>query len=399
MTDGRVIRIKDIRKENILENGQAFVRVTARISKEEKGTPAGEMSIWFQTDEEYGKYLTDDRADAFVVGILYTALSTGCDIHSEVPVSSGLLYQLNEYYLPSLAGMLEKKAVYVSAPEIGKIAECENAVGTGYSGGVDCFYTVLQHTGERLKDHPYRPALTHIVVTNAGVFEGEHAHRTFENAVENARSVAKEIGLKTVGLDSNIQLALDEHYLSTYSIRLCASALSLQGLFGTYLLSSGHPYEDFRLNKNNISYADLLTCQMLSTESLRFIGFGGGVRRIDKIRALADFPACYTRLHSCFVNPVDEKNCGHCKKCRMDTTNLWAIGALDRFSAVYDIAQVERDRDVNIAFLMVAREEPLFEEALREMKLRGLEIPPRSRILARQFKLSIGNLKEKDGQK
>ena len=392
MTDKRIIRISDVRKEK--------GRLTARIFKEENGSRTGEMSIWFQTDEENAKYLTDDRADAFVVGLLFTAVSTGCDIYSDVPVSDCLLYQLNEYYLPSMDKMLDNGPTHLFAPEIKTKVKCENAVGTGYSAGVDSSYTVCQHTGDRLKDAPYRPALTHLVIINAGVFEGENAHKTFENAVENAWSLAKEMGLKAVGIDSNIQYVLDEHYLSTYSLRLCSAILALQGLFGTYLLSSGgHAQESFKMIKENNAYGDLLTCQMLSTATLRFISFGAGVRRIDKIRTLVDFKPCYTRLHPCFVTPVGTKNCGHCKKCRRDSISLWAMGALDRFSEVYDIAHIERDRDVNIAFLLASSDDPLYMEALQEMKLHGLEIPARSRILAQQFKRSMGNLREKEGQK
>ena len=397
MSGGRIIRIKSLLKEEIRENGQNYARITARIAKENNGCPEGEMSIWYQTDEENGKYLTDDRADAFVVGLLFTAVSTGCDIHSDVSVSDSLLYQLNEYYLPSMDKMLDNGPTHLFAPEIKTKVKCENAVGTGYSAGVDSFYTVCQHTGDRLKDAPYRPALTHLVIINAGVFEGENAHKTFENAVENAWSLAKEMGLKTVGIDSNIQYVLDEHYLSTYSLRLCSAVLALQGLFGTYLLSSGgHAQESFKMVKENNAYGDLLTCQMLSTAKLRFISYGAGVRRIDKIRTLVDFKPCYTRLHPCFVTPVGTKNCGHCKKCRRDSTSLWAMGALNRFSEVYNIPQVERDRDVNIAFLLATSNDPLYAEALEEMKLHGFEIPARSRILAQQFKRSLDNLKEKE---
>ena len=75
------------------------------------------------------------------------------------------------------------------------------------------------------------------------------------------------------------------------------------------------------------------------------------------------------------------------------------MGALDRFSEVFDIPQVERDRDVNIAFLLATSNDPLYEEALEEMKIHGFEIPARSRLLAQQFKRSMGNLREKEGQK
>ena len=395
MTDKRIIRIKSLCKEEVRENGQGYARITARIAKENNGLPEGEISLWFQTEEENGKYLICDRSDAFVVSLLYTAVSTGYEIYSDVPVSSCLLYQLNEYLLPSLAEMLEKKTICVHAPENREKVSCENAVGTGFSGGVDGFYTIYSHTGDRLQSAPYRPALTHLTVINAGVFEGENHRKAFEKTLSLARSLAKELGLKAVGIDTNLHLVLDEHYLSVYSIRLCASSLALQKLYGTYLLSSGHSQDSFRMARDNISFGDLLTCQSLSTESLRFIGFGGGIRRVDKLRALANYHVCYSRLHSCFVTPPDEKNCGHCKKCRMDKLSLWALGALDKFSGVYDLDLAEKERVADIAFLMANIDEPMYQDTLNLMKEAGLEIPQRSRILALQFKRSMDNLKNK----
>ncbi|MBP5757067.1 MAG: hypothetical protein J6W39_05740 [Spirochaetales bacterium] len=149
------------------------------------------------------------------------------------------------------------------------------------------------------------------------------------------------------------------------------------------------------MDRINISFGDLLICQMLSTESLRFIGYGGGIRRVDKIRALVNYPVCYSRLHSCFVTAPDEKNCGHCKKCRMDILNLWALGALDKFSGVYDLEQAEKERAADIAFLLANNDEPMYQDTLDLIKEAGLEIPQRSRILAQQFKRSMDMLKRK----
>ncbi|MBP5756045.1 MAG: hypothetical protein J6W39_00510, partial [Spirochaetales bacterium] len=80
MNDERIIRIKSLCKAEVRENGQSYARLTARIAKENNGISEGEISLWFQTDEQNGKYLTDDRSDAFVVSLMYTAVSTGYEI-------------------------------------------------------------------------------------------------------------------------------------------------------------------------------------------------------------------------------------------------------------------------------------------------------------------------------
>ena len=396
MKTREAFHIRNVRREQENTDAGAFARLAARITAGDESGSCRETELWFRVREPYGRYLTDSQADAFAVSLLYTAACTGRDILSDVPVSGRLLYQLNEYMLPSLAGMLGKEPVRVRAPAAREPLPCEGAVGTGYSGGVDSFFTISQHTGMALQDAPWRPALTHILVINAGVYEGPDARVVFENACRDAEEAGAALGLKAVGIDTNLHPALKECYLSVSSFRLCAAVLSMQGLFGTYLLSSGNTHEYFRLAQKDIASVDLLTCGMLSTETLRFTGFGGGTPRIEKIRALTEYAPCYTRLHPCFVNPVTEMNCGHCKKCRRDTVSLWAMGALDRFSAVYDVKRAERERTVSIAFLLANSGVGFYREALDEMERAGIAVPARSRILAEQFRRSMSYLEKKD---
>ena len=79
----------------------------------------------------------------------------------------------------------------------------------------------------------------------------------------------------------------------------------------------------------------------------------------------------------------------------MDILNLWALGALDKFSGVYDLEQAEKERAADIAFLLANIDEPMYQDTLDLIKEAGLEIPQRSRILAQQFKRSMDILKKK----
>ena len=73
------------------------VRLCAKLT-----FPDLEQIAWFETEEEYVKYFTTDRADAFVVAFLTSAMKAGEDIVSEAPVTKRLLYQLNRQLIPAL---------------------------------------------------------------------------------------------------------------------------------------------------------------------------------------------------------------------------------------------------------------------------------------------------------
>ena len=63
-------------------------------------------TLWISINKEYSKYLVYKRSDCFVLALAFTATSLGENIVTDVPVSSRLLYQLNTYFLPSLAKIL-----------------------------------------------------------------------------------------------------------------------------------------------------------------------------------------------------------------------------------------------------------------------------------------------------
>lgn len=58
--------------------------------------------VWFEVDKEYGKYIVTERADAYVIGLLYWAMKNGHDITCECPVTEELLYNLSTILVPTL---------------------------------------------------------------------------------------------------------------------------------------------------------------------------------------------------------------------------------------------------------------------------------------------------------
>ena len=54
---------------------------------------------YFEFEPEYSKFLCDERSDAFVTGLLTTAMENNMDIEFEAPISEQLYYQLMTYYI------------------------------------------------------------------------------------------------------------------------------------------------------------------------------------------------------------------------------------------------------------------------------------------------------------
>lgn len=243
-----------------------------------------EMTLWFGVDSSQQQYLCDTRSDAFVMALLPTAMRGGQDIVCHTPISSRLKYQLEYYLIPALTATGDwYHPIRIHAPMENKPVPNAGGVGLGFSGDVDCSYSLMTH-GEG-SAYP----VTHLAVFNLGAFEGETSRASFCNACKNTRIFAREQGLELVGLDSNINDVLPEQYLDVCSFRNLSGALALQGLFSVYLLSSGHDVAGFALDVHNASRFDLLTVHCTQTESLTVYLSGSQIKRCDKLAALADW--------------------------------------------------------------------------------------------------------------
>lgn len=359
-------------------------RLCADIMLNNRGT-----TLWFGVDEAQEDYLCADRSDAFVMALLPTAMRGGHDISCETPMSERLHYQLENYLIPSLcaAGDLYHP-MSIRAPLASGCVETKGGVGTGFSGGVDCLYSILTHgTGS---DYP----VTHAAVFNVGVYEGPGFREGFRKACRNARQCVEDMGLELVGLDSNISQVLPERFLDVYSFRNLAGAMALQGLFSVYLLSSGHDVANFSFDLHNSATYDLLTVHCAQTESLRFYLSGAQVTRAKKLEILSDWEPAHRWLHLCIFGHAGEKNCGHCKKCARDMTTLYALGTLDRFGAVFDIPTYQKALPQRIGFVLANRGNHLYDETLSLLERNGTPIPPAAYACEKQFRRAMVHLQK-----
>ena len=341
------------------------------------------QTMWFSVPPEYGKYLTDDRADAFVAGIFTTAMREGADIVCEAPVSRRLLYQLGRHLIPMMAANMGGvfHAVKIQAAPADVKLPCAGAVGTGWTGGADCMFTLMKNLRA---EEPSR-RLTHLLITSNGALEDKDNSALLQRLVEEARAgIAAETGLKVLGVDTNLQELQPEPFLSVAAFRHCAVALALQKLFGAFFWSSTYEFARFAFDPNNSGYYELVIYSSFETDATALYSAGGAYSRAQKLRALSDYPPAHKYLHPC-VHPVG-KNCGRCGKCVRTEAALYALGTLARFAEVFDTDAFERDKDWYFAQLLAHERSQHYGEALVLLRQRGIEPSPEARRMARTLR-------------
>ena len=342
--------------------------------------------LWFRVDEEYERYLVDDRADAFVAALLTPAMKAGADIVPDAPLSRRLLYQLRHYLIPVLSANLEGyHSISLRAEPMDVKLPCENAVATGWTGGVDSMYTLMRTIDA---EEPSR-RLTHLMVADNGALEGEDTPGQQRAMIEYARqTVGRELGLPVVGIGSNIQELFFEPFLEVTAYRQAAVILAMQKLFGVYYNSAAYEFSRFAFVVENCAYYELVILDNFQTDSTVFYSAYGAVSRAQKLRELSDYPLAWRYLHPC-IRQVPAKNCGRCGKCVRTMTALYGLGTLEKFSQVFDVGAFRRDKDWYVANTLAHKESQHYGEALVLMKHRGLEPSEHAKRMARSMRAAM----------
>ena len=331
-----------------------------------------EACVYFSVEQEYGSYLTDDRADAFVVGFLTTAMRLGEDIVCASPISRRLYYQLTNYLIPCMAANMEiYHPIAIHAPLTDAVLPCQKAVGTGWTGGVDCMYTLMTHLEAQ---EPSR-RLTHLLIANVGTLESEDNPALLEIMAQKAKNgIAAEMGLQVISVDSNLQLLQDENYLAVAGFRLPAAVLALQKLFGVFLHSGAYEFSKFSFDPENSAYYELLALSCYETDTTVFYSTGSQISRIQKLRELSVYPPAQKYLHPCIYAHIE--NCGKCGKCVRTEAALYALGTLERFDKVFDVDAFYQKLNDHLVDVLMNGHKQHYGEVLDEMKRNGIPMPP-----------------------
>lgn len=308
---------------------------------------------YFDVEKNSGRYLTPERSDAFVMGLLTTAMENGYDIEFAAPMSARLFFQIQDFYIPMIVKYNQKfgmHSIQLIGPVDDQMINSEGAVATGCSAGVDSLYTVVKY-GIECEDKKHR--LTHLVCASSGTLDNDHERimTTYKNVYGRVKRIAKETGLTAVGCYNNLHefykfpyKGFSNIYTTTYG----AVAYALQQLISVYYQSSGDPIELFTLDLglakgSDGSVFDTFTLPCMNTENITFYQTGLNLTRMEKEKYIADFPVAQKYLSVCGIeycggNSSERPcNCSRCRKCLRTMAYLYATGKLDDFEKVFDV--------------------------------------------------------------
>lgn len=303
--------------------------------------------LWYEVEKKYAKYLTNERADAFIVGLLWYALKHQHDILVLSPMSERLYYTINKYLAPLMAEIWGYKTIRVLCESLSsKPISNANAVGTGLSCGIDSLSTICEHMKD---DVPNGNKITHFTFFNVGShkdFGGEAAVRVFKNRLKNVKACADELGKELITVDSNLSDLLQMGFALTNTQRTISAVLALQKLFKTYYQSSGIHIQDFKLTKKDPACYDIFNLNMLSTENISLFSSCTNYTRVEKTRMVANFEPSYKYLNVCEKATF---NCGVCSKCLRTLLTLEIIGAIDKYKSIFNVDAYLKKRAKYIA--------------------------------------------------
>jgi hypothetical protein len=340
--------------------------------------------LFYEVDDEYEEYLCYERSDAFLLGILEYAMYFGFDIEYVAPVTERLYYQLATYYIPVLSKNISYyHLIAIKGPLTSENVTSKGAVGTGFSGGVDSYYTILKH----LKPSKESFALTHVICANAGAFTregGDISKGFFEKYISIYQDIAKEMELPLISIHTNymefyIQIKLNPVHSQT-QLKTGSCVHALQKLFGIYYIASGVTLDYFFLNDNDPSFYDLFNLYTMNTNTLAFHSSGYEYNRIQKVEYIADNIWVQKTLTACmnYLGVTSHLNCSKCRKCRRTMMGLYALGKLDYFSDVYDIEDFKKHLAQRIGNNLAVKEETSHgynKEFIETAKSNKIKIP------------------------
>lgn len=243
-----------------------------------------EETVWFSVEEEYGEYLTCDRADAFVTAFLMAAMHGGVSIVCRAPITRRLRYQLNHYLIPVMAANLEGLcSIRLCAEATDHVLPCAGAIGTEYSEDITGTYSIKKYLN--VKEMDYR--LTHLLVANNGAL-GEYGDLgvLMKRVNDIKKNIAPEWKLNVIGVDTNLHKVQAESYSSVSSLRRVSVVLALQKLFGVFLNPAMYQFSQFSFDENDCSHYDLATLGLLETDNTVFYSVVGAYSQKHNIKVL-----------------------------------------------------------------------------------------------------------------
>ncbi|CAM4043634.1 hypothetical protein FLAN108750_07195 [Flavobacterium antarcticum] len=295
--------------------------------------------LWYEFDMQLKDDIVFEQSDAFVVGLLLLALKLGEDIYVVGTISARLKYQLNHYLIPALCLAFKEFVtikIYAEHENEQIVSKHSAQAATGISCGIDSFATLIEHA--YIKTDLKIAYLTYLNAGSHSDYGGKYGRNVFKMRSQRISRFAKEIKLPLVKVDTNLSDLLKMKFVSTHTLRNMSCILNLQKSIKTYYYASAFRFDTFEINNLISDKYDLLTLQMISTESTKFYSSLSDKTREERTSLVSNYRYAFDYLDVC-VDPTNAKgkiNCSKCEKCMRTQVTLDVLGRLEDFNKVFN---------------------------------------------------------------
>jgi hypothetical protein len=315
---------------------------TCRIERAGPGASVPAAALWFSLPD-LGAGMAAEPDEPFLAAALVQAMAEGRDLVLHGAASAELLGNLLEFrdvwhrWAPQRYARIGIDADTVSPRGVPR--ERGAGVVTGFSAGVDSFFTLWAHTSG-LAGHRAR-RITHAAFVHGFDIPLSDA-AAFDVVCRRSAPVLADHGIQLVPMRTNLREVLPYHWEMMYGAALAACLQQLRPVCGEGLIASSRPYDASTLLMGSNAVTDAL----LSSASFAVREDGAGHGRAEKIAALAQWPASLTALRVCWQGAQYDRNCSRCEKCIRTALGFLAAGVSVPacFDPVPTIAEIERLR-------------------------------------------------------
>lgn len=346
-----------------------------------------EKILWFSLDENDGYMFSDDVYDAFMLAALFPCMYYNEPVVIKGAVSKELYYNLVRYVYSIIQAFrpeMHRIEIIVNGFANAKQNQ-EKVVGTGFSGGVDSFSTIVEHY---INEPEEEYKLNHLFFFNLGQYGDPSKADTFERAYNRylfCKKATDDIGLPYSFMDTNLFAFYkpEWEHLSDELNRTVA-VFSIQRVCCRYYAPSAHTYAQHEIFSANhdadiASFAEHMLTPLLFTEVCKNILDGSQYTRIDKVELIKDYIPAQKYLNVC-TNIGDEhtdgNNCSCCGKCQRTMCELDLLGISDRFSGVFDFSKWQKKKYGFLCATLINSKSDIYGYEIIELaKEKGVRVP------------------------
>ncbi|HWY80189.1 MAG TPA: hypothetical protein VNW29_07565 [Candidatus Sulfotelmatobacter sp.] len=267
-----------------------------------RGKPT--QQAYFKVSDTYKSFVSTD-ASPFLAALLLSCMKTRENIYIDGSISEKLLKNANEIMIFVSKRKIKMYKIKIRSKKVIKDSGKPRHIGSFFTGGVNSFYTYLNH--QKKKDK-----ITHFILVHR--MDTPHENKTFFiKAKSTVQKVAKEEKIKVVLVETNIGSIIDKTLVWDFINGgvLASIALLLRKNFKKIFIAGA--IESDQLFPNGISSK---LYNLWSTETLELKNDDVGYDRLTKItKVISKSPLALKYLFVCTQNANGKYNCSHCYQC------------------------------------------------------------------------------------